>query len=116
MAAETPGLLANDGHHGAAATTATTPRDPIRRSRASFAASTLGALHPRGCFEFCTSRARHRIPRPIDTVRDFLRAVASLGGFLGRKFDGEPGWITIWRGLETLLVALLYHVAAVFAE
>ena len=45
-------------------------------------------------------------PRPIDTVRDFLRAVASLGGFLGRKSDGEPGWITIWRGLETLLVAL----------
>jgi hypothetical protein len=29
-----------------------------------------------------------------------------LGGFLGRKSDGEPGWLTIWRGLETLLVAL----------
>jgi hypothetical protein len=45
-------------------------------------------------------------PRPIHTVREFLRAVASLGGFLGRKSDGEPGWMTIWLGLETLIVAL----------
>jgi hypothetical protein len=47
-----------------------------------------------------------RNPRPLNTVRDFMRGVASLGGFLGRKSDGEPGWKTIWRGLETLLVAL----------
>jgi hypothetical protein len=47
-----------------------------------------------------------RNPRPLNTVRDFIRGVASLGGFLGRKSDGEPGWKTIWRGLETLLVAL----------
>jgi hypothetical protein len=45
-------------------------------------------------------------PRPIQTVREFLRAIASLGGFLGRKSDGDPGWQTIWLGLETLLVAL----------
>lgn len=47
-----------------------------------------------------------RRPKPIETVRDFLRAIAGLGGFLGRKSDGEPGWMTIWLGLETLLVAL----------
>ncbi len=45
-------------------------------------------------------------PTAIHTVRDFLRAVAGLGGFLGRKCDGEPGWLTLWRGLETLLIAL----------
>lgn len=45
-------------------------------------------------------------PRPIQTVKEFVRALASLGGFLGRKCDGEPGWMTIWRGLETLIVAL----------
>jgi len=50
-------------------------------------------------------RIRKR-PVALQTVRDFLRAVAGLGGFLGRKCDGEPGWITIWRGLETLLTAL----------
>lgn len=53
-----------------------------------------------------------RKPRPLNTVRDFLRALASLGGFLGRKSDGEPGWRTIWRGLETLLVAGRGYCAA----
>lgn len=47
-----------------------------------------------------------RRPRKITTVREFMRALASLGGFLGRKSDGEPGWQTIWGGLETLLVCL----------
>jgi hypothetical protein len=45
-------------------------------------------------------------PRPTHTVREFVRALASLGGFLGRKSDGEPGWQTIWRGLDTLLLAI----------
>jgi hypothetical protein len=53
-----------------------------------------------------------RKPRPLNTVRDFLRALASLGGFLGRKSDGEPGWRTIWRGLETLLIASRGYYAA----
>jgi hypothetical protein len=35
-------------------------------------------------------------------VRDFFRTLAKLGGFLGRKGDGEPGWLTIWRGWEKL--------------
>jgi len=45
-------------------------------------------------------------PKPVVTVRDFFRGLASLGGFLGRKSDGEPGWQTVWRGLETLLQCL----------
>jgi hypothetical protein len=36
------------------------------------------------------------------TVGQFYREVAMLGGFLGRKSDGNPGWITIWRGWEKL--------------
>lgn len=44
--------------------------------------------------------------RTIHTVRDFIRALAQLGGFLGRKSDGEPGWQTIWGGLEKLLLCL----------
>jgi hypothetical protein len=46
------------------------------------------------------------ITRPIETARDFLREVAKFGGFLGRKSDGEPGWITIWRGLNKLILCL----------
>lgn len=53
-------------------------------------------------------RARGRRARPGEwTVRDFFRAVAGLGGFLGRKGDGEPGWITIWRGWEVVHWMLL---------
>ena len=32
-----------------------------------------------------------------------LVAIARLGGFLARKSDGQPGWLTIWRGLRQLL-------------
>jgi hypothetical protein len=38
------------------------------------------------------------------TIREFVRAVAGLGGHLGRKCDGEPGWITLWRGFEKLIL------------
>jgi hypothetical protein len=40
------------------------------------------------------------------TVQRFFRELAKLGGFLGRKGDGEPGWQTIWRGWEQLTVLL----------
>jgi hypothetical protein len=47
--------------------------------------------------------ARKGLNRVHDlTVGQFYREVAKLGGFLGRKSDGEPGWITIWRGWEKL--------------
>jgi len=42
---------------------------------------------------------------PPDTppsLREAVRMIASLGGFLGRKGDGEPGTTTLWRGLQRL--------------
>jgi hypothetical protein len=36
------------------------------------------------------------------TIGEFYRELAKLGGFLGRKSDGQPGWITIWRGWQQL--------------
>lgn len=42
-------------------------------------------------------------PDTISTY-DFFRGVAMMGGFLARKSDGEPGWITIWRGVKELLL------------
>ncbi|WP_044170140.1 IS4 family transposase, partial [Kamptonema formosum] len=44
----------------------------------------------------------HRTPNPPSTppsLREAVRMIAQLGGFLGRKGDGEPGVKTIWRGL-----------------
>lgn len=38
----------------------------------------------------------------IETVAEFVRGVARLGGFLGRKGDGEPGVRTLWRGYQRL--------------
>ncbi len=36
------------------------------------------------------------------TVRDFVRGVAQLGGFLGRKRDRHPGVRALWRGHQRL--------------
>jgi hypothetical protein len=43
---------------------------------------------------------------PVQTVGQIARALGRLGGHLGRKSDGMPGWITLWRGMKklTLLV------------
>ncbi len=43
-----------------------------------------------------------RSHRPVQTVRDVYYALAALGGHLGRKGDGPPGWQTLWRGLMSL--------------
>ena len=36
------------------------------------------------------------------TVRAYWREVARMGGFLGRTYDRDPGWQTLWKGLEKL--------------
>jgi hypothetical protein len=36
------------------------------------------------------------------SIRQFVRDVARLGGFLARKGDGEPGWQTLWLGWSDL--------------
>jgi uncharacterized protein DUF4338/transposase Tn5 family protein/transposase-like protein len=40
-------------------------------------------------------------PQP-PSLREAIRMVASLGGFLGRKGDGEPGTKSLWLGLQRL--------------
>lgn len=41
-------------------------------------------------------------PEKPPTLREATHMVASLGGFLGRKCDGEPGTQTLWLGLQRL--------------
>lgn len=43
--------------------------------------------------------------RRIETVREFYRELAGLGGHMLRKHDGPPGWLTLWRGFEKLHLA-----------
>jgi hypothetical protein len=57
--------------------------------------------------------ARKNLPRVQDlTIGQFWREAAKLGGFLGRRGDGETGWITIWRGWENLTPELYSDLAA----
>ncbi len=44
---------------------------------------------------------RIRRNQPL-TVAAFVRGVARLGGFLGRKRDGKPGVRSLWRGYQRL--------------
>lgn len=46
-----------------------------------------------------------RDPIPPDqppSLRDAMRMAATLGGFLGRKCDGEPGTKSLWLGLQRI--------------
>jgi hypothetical protein len=51
------------------------------------------------------SLLEQRLGKPADgwTNKNVLTATAKLGGFLGRKHDGFPGWQTIWRGWHRLM-------------
>ncbi len=46
----------------------------------------------------CIMLMEQRLRVKLKTVRDYWRCLARLGGFIGRKSDGEPGWQTIWKG------------------
>ncbi len=55
---------------------------------------------------------KNPVPPPEPpTLREAIRRVAGLGGFLGRKHDGEPGTQTLWIGLQRLDdIAAMYRV------
>ena len=42
------------------------------------------------------------VPAQPPSLRTAMRMVASLGGFLGRASDGEPGTKSLWLGLQRL--------------
>jgi len=45
---------------------------------------------------------RNPLPKETPTLRKATRMVARLGGFLGRKSDGEPGTKSLWLGLQRM--------------
>jgi hypothetical protein len=56
----------------------------------------------------------HRVaiapPKP-PTLRQAVRWLAQLGGFVGRKRDGEPGVSVLWNGFEHLVdIAAMYRI------
>ena len=47
--------------------------------------------------------AARALPEQPPSVREAVRMIARLGGFLGRKSDGEPGVQALWTGLRRLM-------------
>ena len=74
----------------------TARREPDRRAAEVVPRHWLAMLR-------AVQKGRHRA---ITTVYEFYRALARLGGFLGRKCDGEPGWQTLWHGFDKLHLLL----------
>jgi hypothetical protein len=51
---------------------------------------------------YCFVRQDPKPPDQPPTLREAVRMVASLGGFLGRRSDGEPGTKSLWLGIQRL--------------
>jgi len=45
---------------------------------------------------------KKKLPKKPPSLNEVLRLVAMLGGFLGRKSDGEPGVKTLWLGMQRI--------------
>ena len=60
--------------------------------------------------------AKKAIPKKPPTTRELVRQIAMLGGFLGRKGDGEPGVKTLWLGMQRLrdFVEGMEHMQAIY--
>lgn len=50
-------------------------------------------------------KSKAAVPRSTPTLREATRMIGRLGGHLGRKRDGEPGVLNMWRGLQKLVIA-----------
>lgn len=62
--------------------------------------------------------AKKPVPTTPPSIRQVIRQIAMLGGFLGRKSDGEPGVKTLWQGLQRLrdFVEGVEHMRTIYAQ
>jgi hypothetical protein len=50
-------------------------------------------------------------PSQPPTLREAIKWIGQLGGFIGRKSDGEPGVTVLWRGFQRLLdLTTMYRI------
>ena len=72
----------------------------------------MGRIHPElsACELFSEEEwkgayilAKKNPPSTPPSLREMIRQIAMLGGFLGRKGDGEPGVKTLWQGLQRVM-------------
>ena len=58
---------------------------------------------------YCIADKTSKVPTTIPTMKEVVAYLAKLGGFLGRKGDGEPGAKVIWKGLNELNIVLEHY-------
>lgn len=51
---------------------------------------------------YCFLHKTQQPPQQVPSLTQAIRWLAQLGGFLGRKGDGDPGPLSLWRGLQRL--------------
>ena len=80
----------------------------VKESRRSASAACTGWLTAQE-WQTLWQVTQPNVPLPTEapSLRGMVRAIAQLGGFAGRKGDGEPGPETVWRGWQRLQDFLL---------
>lgn len=58
---------------------------------------------------YCMANDTLQAPQQTPTIKEAISYLAKVGGFLGRKNDGNPGVKVIWKGLADLNVVLKYQ-------
>lgn len=60
---------------------------------------------------YCAIHLTSTPPATPPTLRQAVRWIGRLGGFLARRSDGEPGVTVLWKGFQHLFdLTLMYHV------
>jgi hypothetical protein len=59
---------------------------------------------------YCIANRTSTAPQTAPTIKEAVSYLAKLGGFLGRKGDGEPGAKVIWKGLNELHIVLKHRI------
>lgn len=59
----------------------------------------------------CRLQQTTEVPAQPPSLREAVRGIARLGGFLGRRGDGEPGVTVLWRGFQQLReITTMYRI------
>ena len=57
---------------------------------------------------YCMANKTNIPPKQVPTIKEAVGYLAKIGGFLGRKGDGDRGVKVIWKGLRDMSIVLQY--------